>query len=53
MGYLAVEAIVKHLQGEPIEEHVDTGVELVTAERLENEPALRALVGLKDQVATN
>lgn len=47
MGYLAVETIVKHLKGESIEKEVDTGVELVTAERLANEPAIRALVGLK------
>lgn len=47
MGYLAVETVVKHLKGEEVEKEVDTGVELVTAERLENEPAIRALVGLK------
>ncbi|MEM9410492.1 MAG: substrate-binding domain-containing protein [Planctomycetota bacterium] len=47
MGYLAVETIVKHLQGEEIEKMVDTGVELVTAKRLENEDAIRELVGLK------
>ncbi|MEL7499070.1 MAG: substrate-binding domain-containing protein [Planctomycetota bacterium] len=45
MGYLAVETIVKHLQGESIESMVDTGVELVTQERVENEPAIRKLVG--------
>ena len=47
MGYLGVETIVKHVRGEAIENHVDTGVELVTAERLENEPAIRLLVGLE------
>ncbi len=47
MGYLAVATTVKHLRGEPIEKIVDTGVELVTAERLEKEPAVRVLVGLE------
>ena len=45
MGYLAVETLVKHLRGEPIEPLVDTGVEFVTLERLENEPEIRELVG--------
>ena len=53
MGYIAVETIVKHLRDEPVERQVDTGVELVTAERLEIEPSLRVLVGLKDKVAAN
>lgn len=48
MGYLAVETVVKHLKGEPVEAAVDTGVELVTKQRLENEPAIRKLVGLKE-----
>ena len=47
MGYLAVETIVKHLKGEKVEKEVDTGVELVTAERLKNEEAIRKLVGLE------
>ncbi len=47
MGYLAVETLVKHLRGEPVEPMVDTGVELVTRERLEKEPAIRKLVGLE------
>ena len=48
MGYLAVETIVKIAKGEAVEKMVDTGVELVTQERLKNEPAIRALVGLKE-----
>lgn len=48
MGYLAVETIVKHLRGESIEKEVDTGVELVTLERLENEADIRELVGWKE-----
>ena len=46
MGYLAVETIVNHLNGKSTESTVDTGVELVTNERLENEDAIRTLVGL-------
>ena len=47
MGYLAVETVVAHLKGEPVKKFVDTGVQLVTNERLENEEAIRELVGLK------
>ena len=47
MGYLAVETIVKQLKGESIDKEVDTGVELVTKERLENEAAIRELVGFE------
>ena len=45
MGHLAVETLVKHLRGEQVETFIDTGVELVTAERLEKEPSIRELVG--------
>lgn len=47
MGRLAVETMVKHLRGEPIEKSVDTGVTLVTRDNL-GDPAVRALLGLKD-----
>ncbi len=47
IGYLAVETLVKHLRGEPVEPVIDTGVELVTRQRLESEPAIRELVGLE------
>jgi ribose transport system substrate-binding protein len=47
MGYLAVETIVKHLRGEKVEPRIDTGVEMVTAERLKNEPEIRKLVGIE------
>ncbi len=47
MGYLAVETLVKHLRGEQVEPVIDTGVQVVTAERLKNEPEIRELVGLK------
>lgn len=48
MGYVAVETLVKHLKGETVDSFIDTGVEIVTAERLENEPAIRELVGLAE-----
>ncbi len=35
MGRLAVETLVKHLRNEPVEPVIDTGVQVVTAERLE------------------
>jgi ribose transport system substrate-binding protein len=47
MGYLAVETLVKHLRGDKVEPFIDTGVQVVTAERLKNEPEIRELVGLK------
>jgi ribose transport system substrate-binding protein len=47
MGYLAVETLVKHLRGVKVEPVIDTGVELVTRERLENEREIRKLVGLE------
>lgn len=47
IGYLAVETLVKHLRGEAVEPLIDTGVALVTRERLENEPEIRVLVGLE------
>jgi ribose transport system substrate-binding protein len=47
MGQLAVETLVKHLRGESVEPVIDTGVQLVTAERLKNEAEIRELVGLK------
>jgi ribose transport system substrate-binding protein len=46
MGYLTVETLVKHLQNEPVDPIIDTGVEVVTADRLENDPEIRELVGM-------
>jgi ribose transport system substrate-binding protein len=48
MGYLAVATLVKHLRGQPAEPFIDTGVELATAERLQNDEAIRELVGLQE-----
>ena len=47
MGRLAVETLVKHLRNEPAEPFIDTGVQVVTAQRLKNEPEIRELVGLQ------
>jgi ribose transport system substrate-binding protein len=47
IGYLAVETLVKHLRGQSVEPIIDTGVELVTRERLESDAKVRELVGLK------
>ena len=35
------------VNGEKVEPRIDTGVELVTRERLEKEPEIRKLVGLE------
>jgi ribose transport system substrate-binding protein len=47
MGYLAVETTVRLVNGEKVEPRIDTGVELVTKERLDKEPEIRKLVGLE------
>ena len=47
MGYIATVTIVKVVKGETVEALVDTGAELVTADRLENDAAIRKLVGLE------
>lgn len=46
MGYLAVKAAVSAAKGEALEAHIDTGVQVVTKERIEKEADIRALVGL-------
>jgi ribose transport system substrate-binding protein len=46
MGRLAIETLVKHLHKQPVEPFIDTGVQIVTADRLKNEPEIRELVGL-------
>jgi ribose transport system substrate-binding protein len=47
MGYLAVKTAVAVSKGESVDALIDTGVEVVTSDRLKNEAAIRALVGLK------
>jgi ribose transport system substrate-binding protein len=43
MGYLGVMTLVKHLQGEPVEPRIDTGVVLVTQENME-QPEIKELI---------
>ena len=47
MGFLAVQTLVRHLNGEKVPKFIDTGVELVTKDKLANDKAIRDLVGLK------
>lgn len=47
MGRLAVETLYRVTQGIPVEKLIDTGVALVTAEAIESDPAIRALVGME------
>ncbi|MEN6334209.1 MAG: substrate-binding domain-containing protein [Phycisphaerales bacterium] len=43
MGYEGVKAIVQHLDGKPVPKEVDTGVELITAEKL-SDPKIMELL---------
>jgi ribose transport system substrate-binding protein len=43
MGYLAVLTMVSHLQGEKVEKRIDTGVQLITPENME-EPRMKELL---------
>lgn len=43
MGYLAVTTMVKHLQGEAVENRIDTGVTLVTPENMD-QPQMKELL---------
>ena len=43
MGYLSVKTIVKHLQGEKVDNRIDTGVVLVTPKNMD-EPDVNALL---------
>lgn len=47
MGYEGVKAIIRHLKGEKVDKQVDTGVELITRDRL-SDPKVREL--LKSQI---
>ena len=47
MGALAVKTLHRVVSGEDVDAVIDTGVAMVTAEGLKNDPAIRALVGLK------
>ncbi len=39
MGYLGVKTMVAHLKGQPVEKRIDTGVRLVTRDRMEDADA--------------
>jgi ribose transport system substrate-binding protein len=43
MGYLAVKTMVDHLQGRPVEKRIDTGVQLITRDRMQD-PAVKDLL---------
>jgi ribose transport system substrate-binding protein len=43
MGYLAVKTMVAHLQGQPVEKIIDTGVHLVTPENMD-QPEMQELL---------
>ena len=43
MGYLAVTALIRHLNGEEVEEVIDTGAALVTLQNM-NDPEIKALI---------
>jgi len=46
MGYEGVKAVIAKLDGKVVPKHIDTGVELVTRERLD-EPEIKALLDLQ------
>ena len=46
MGYEGVKAVIAKLDGKVVPKHIDTGVELVTRERLD-EPKIKALLDLQ------
>jgi len=43
MGYLGVKTIVSHIKGEPVEKRIDTGVQLVTRDKM-NDPAVKEIL---------
>jgi len=43
MGYLGVKTMVAHLRGQTVEKRIDTGVQLIPRDRM-NEPAARSLL---------
>jgi ribose transport system substrate-binding protein len=43
MGYLGVKTIVSHIKGEPVEKRIDTGVQLVTRDKMDD-PAVKELL---------
>jgi len=48
MGYTAVETMVKHLKGQPVDKWIDTGVQVATKDNMDT-PQMKALVEPKLQ----
>jgi ribose transport system substrate-binding protein len=48
MGYTAVETMVKHLKGQPVEKWIDTGVQVATKDNMDT-PQIKPLVEPKLQ----
>jgi ribose transport system substrate-binding protein len=44
MGYEGVKTVVNHIRGQKVEPRIDTGVQLITRENL-NDPDVRQLIG--------
>ena len=43
MGYLAIKTLVAHIKGQPVERRIDTGVQVVTRENMD-QPGMKELV---------
>jgi ribose transport system substrate-binding protein len=43
MGYLAIKTLVAHIKGQPVERRIDTGVQVVTRENMD-QPAMKELL---------
>jgi ribose transport system substrate-binding protein len=43
MGYLAIKTLVEHIRGQPVERRIDTGVQVVTRENMD-QPAMKELI---------
>jgi ribose transport system substrate-binding protein len=43
MGYLAVKTLVAHIKGQPVEKRIDTGVQVITPDNME-QPEMKALL---------
>ena len=43
MGYLAIKTLVAHIKGQPVERRIDTGVQVVTPQNME-QPDMKALL---------
>jgi ribose transport system substrate-binding protein len=43
MGYLAIKTLVEHIRGQPVQRRIDTGVQVVTRENMD-QPAMKELI---------